>query len=327
MAQIRNILVLCLSVVSVISSYAQSSSDIQAYISQYKDIAIAHEKEYGIPASIIMAQGILESGAGTSLLATEANNHFGIKAGANWKGGIYLAWDDEIGKSRFRRYISAADSYKDHVVVLKGDRYSSLFDKSVYDYRSWAFGLQKLGYATAPNYAKALIGYIDAYKLYALNGGVKLKPGKQVTITKYVTTEQPIFEEEWQIEDSAQTEEEEAINNTINRFIVEINDVRCTLLYPGESISSISMKYNIPKDKILEFNEISTDSNIKDGDVIFLGKKKSKYRGARDYYTVQDEDTLYSISQQFGIRLHSLAKMNDLDLFSKLKSGQRLRLK
>ena len=99
--------------------YAQSSSDIQAYISQYKDIAIAHEKEYGIPASIIMAQGILESGAGTSLLATEANNHFGIKAGANWKGGIYLAWDDEIGKSRFRRYISAADSYKDLVVVLE----------------------------------------------------------------------------------------------------------------------------------------------------------------------------------------------------------------
>ena len=115
-----------------------------------------------------------------------------------------------------------------------------------------------------------MIGYIDAYKLYSINGGVKLKPGKTITITKYITKEQPIFDTDCLIEEDVQTEEELFIQNTINRYVVEINDVRCTLLYPGESIASISMKYDIPKEKILEYNEVGTDVNIKEGDIIFL---------------------------------------------------------
>lgn len=307
--------------------YAQSSIDIQLYISKYKNIALEHEKKHGIPASIILAQGILESGAGKSLLTINANNHFGIKAGNNWKGEIYLAWDDEINKSRFRKYSSEEESFNDHVSVLKESRYSSLFSKSVYDYRAWAYGLQKAGYATSPNYAKALIGYIDAYKLYSINGGVKLKPGRTVTITKYVTKEKPVFDDNCQIEDDVQTEEEKIVKKTIKKYVVEINDVRCTVLYPGESIASISMKYNIAKEQILKYNEIVTDANIKEGDIVFLEKKKTRYNGSRDYYYVKEDDTLYGISQQFGIRLSSLAKMNNIDLFTKLKIGKRLRLK
>lgn len=307
--------------------HAQSSSDIISYISKYKDIALEHEKEQGIPASITLAQGILESGAGKSMLAVNANNHFGIKAGSSWDGNVYLAWDDEINKSRFRKYATAEESFNDHARVLKGDRYRSLFAKSVYDYRAWAYGLQKAGYATSPNYAKALIGYIDAYKLYSINGGVKLKPGKTITITKYVTKEQPIFDADCLIEDEVQTEEEEFIKRTINKYVVEINNVRCTLLYPGESITSISMKYDIPKEKILEYNEVVTEANIKEGDIVFLEKKKTKYNGSRDYYNVKENDTLYEISQQFGIRLSNLAKMNGIDLFTKLKVGRRLKLK
>lgn len=306
---------------------AQSTYDIQSYISKYKNIALEHEKKYGIPASITLAQGILESGAGKSMLAVNANNHFGIKAGNTWKGGIYLAWDDEVVKSRFRKYSSAKESFDDHVLVLKGGRYSFLFGKSVYDYRAWAYGLQKAGYATAPNYATALIGYIDAYKLYSINGGVKLKPGKTVTITKYVTKEQPVFDADCLLEDGIRTEEEELVRNTLNRYVVEINSVRCTLLYPGESIASISMKYDIPKEKILEYNELVTDENFKEGDIVFLEKKKTKYNGSRDYYNVKENDTLYNIAQQFGIRLSNLAKMNDIDLFTKLKVGKRLKLK
>ena len=307
--------------------YAQSSKDIQSYISKYKDIALEHEKKYGIPASITLAQGILESGAGKSMLTVNANNHFGIKAGNSWEGSVYLAWDDEINKSRFRKYSSANESFDDHAKVLRGSRYSSLFAKSIYDYRAWAYGLQKAGYATSPNYAKALIGYIDAYKLYSINGGVKLKPGKTITITKYITKEQPVFDADCLIEEEVQTEEEEFIKRTINRYVVEINDVRCTLLYPGESITSISMKYDIPKEKILEYNEVITDANIKEGDIVFLEKKKAKYNGSRDYYNVKENETLYEISQQFGIRMANLAKMNGIDLFTKLKAGRRLKLK
>ena len=316
-----------ISVLSCIFGYAQSSSDIHSYISRYKKIALEHEKKHRIPASITLAQGILESAAGKSKLTINANNHFGIKAGNNWRGEIYLAWDDEVNKSRFRKYSSVEESFDDHATVLKGSRYSSLFSKSVYDYRAWAYGLQNAGYATAPNYAKALIGYIDAYKLYAINGGVKLKPGKTITITKYVTKEQPVFDADCLIEDEVQTEEEEFIKRTINKYVVEINDVRCTLLYPGESITSISMKYDIPKKKILEYNEVVTEANIKEGDIVFLEKKKTKYNGSRDYYNVKENDTLYEISQQFGIRLSNLAKMNGIDLFTKLKVGRRLKLK
>lgn len=307
--------------------HGQTTNDILSYISKYKDIALDHEKKHGIPASITLAQGILESGAGKSMLTVHANNHFGIKAGSSWRGSIYLAWDDEIHKSKFRKYSSAKESFDDHAKVLKGNRYSSLFSKSIYDYRAWAYGLQKAGYATSPNYAKALIGYIDAYKLYSINGGIKLKPGKTITITKYVTKEQPVFDADCLIEDEVQTEEEQFIKRTINKYVVEINDVRCTILYPGESITSISMKYDIPKEKILEYNEVVTDANIKEGDIVFLEKKKTKYNGSRDYYNVKENDTLYEISQQFGIRLSNLAKINGIDLFTKLKAGRRLRLK
>lgn len=320
------LLTICISFIMTVV-HAQSSADIKLYILNFKDIALEHERKYGIPASITLAQGILESGAGKSMLTVHANNHFGIKAGSSWRGSIYLAWDDEIHKSKFRKYSSAKESFEDHAKVLKGNRYSSLFAKSIYDYRAWAYGLQKAGYATASNYAKALIGYIDAYKLYSINGGVKLRPGKTITITKYVAKEQPIFDSDCLIEDEVQTEEEEFIKGTINKYVVEINNVRCTLLYPGESITSISMKYDIPKEKILEYNEVVTEANIKEGDIVFLEKKKTKYNGSRDYYNVKENDTLYEISQQFGIRLSNLAKMNGIDLFTKLKVGRRLKLK
>ncbi len=165
--------------------FAQSPSEIRAYIDKYKLLALEQEKLYGIPAPITLAQGILESSAGTSGLATKANNHFGIKAFGGWSGGIYLAWDDEPTKSKFRVYKSAQESYTDHSKFLKDNgRYQSLFNISIYDYRGWANGLQKAGYATSKKYAKALIGYIDAYELYAINGGVKLKPGKKGIIAK-----------------------------------------------------------------------------------------------------------------------------------------------
>ena len=307
---------------------AQSSSDIQAYISKYKQIALEQERNYGIPAPITLAQGILESGAGKSELTRNSNNHFGIKALGGWSGRIYLAWDDETEKSRFRCYDSAEESFKDHSEFLKNNsRYRDLFTKSVYDYRGWANGLQRAGYATATNYATALIGYIDAYQLYTVNGGVKLRSGKTITITKTITKEELVELKELQLDDSEISEEQASVTNTIQKYVVEINEIRCTILYPGETLSSIAMKYDIPKTKLLEFNETTSEEDLKEGDIIFLDKKRAKYEGAQDYYRVKEGDNLYSIAQQFGIKLASLTKMNHKNLFSDLSVGEKLRLK
>lgn len=311
-----------MSIMNLVSLYAQSSSDIHSYISQYKQIALEQEKQYGIPASITLAQGILESGAGKSSLTRFANNHFGVKAYGGWTGPVYLAWDDERQKSSFRKYGSAADSFRDHALFLKNNnRYRSLFSKSVYDYRAWAIGLQKAGYATASSYAKALIGFIDAYKLYALNGGVKLRAGKTVTITKVVTSAQPMFNGDFVMDDSEESEEEMEVTNIVKKFVVDINNVRCTILYPGENLSSVAQKYDISIDKLLEYNEIANSESISEGDIVFLEKKKNKYSGIQDTYRVKVNDTLYGISQMFGIKLSSLAKLNRIDIFSRLREG------
>ena len=321
------ILILYTPIINGSLLYAQSSGDIQSYISKFKNVALEQERMYGIPASITLAQGILESGAGKSMLTRNANNHFGVKAFGGWTGPIYLAWDDEKQKSRFRSYSSAMESYRDHSLFLKNNsRYNSLFTKSVYDYRAWAIGLQKAGYATSGTYAKALIGLVDAYRLYAINGGVKLKAGKTVTITKVITSEIPV-DLDCQMDESEESKEEKEVKDIIKRFVVEINDVRCTILYPGESLASISQKYDIPQYKILEFNEISDESSLNEGDIVYLQKKKKKYTGIQDYYRVKDDDTLYGISQQFGIMMSSLARMNNKDMFSRLQEGERLMLK
>ena len=124
-----------------------------------------------------------------------------------------------------------------------------------------------------------------------------------------------------------ESEEERILSSTLRKYVVEINDVRCTILYPGESLSSIAMKYGVSKTKLLEYNETTNEQDIQEGDIVFLSKKKTKYQGAMDYYRVKEGDTLYGISQKFGILLPSLMKMNKKRLFSTLNVGEKLNLK
>lgn len=321
-------LLLSLYFIGGLCIHAQSAADIEAYIDRYRDIALRHEIEYGIPASITLAQGILESGAGKSALACKANNHFGVKASRGWSGPVYYAKDDEIGLSQFRVYTSPEESYRDHAKVLvTGSRYRSLFDKSVYDYRSWANGLQSAGYATSPVYAKALIGYVEAYNLFAINGGVKLKKGKTTVITKTITIEELEDLDDVVSDENEVSEEEEIVKSVVRKFVIDINDVRCAILYPGETLTSVALKYDIPKEKLLEYNETTSENDIREGDIIFIEKKKKKYNGPQDYYFVRSGDTLYKISQQFGIRLDNLLKMNDMSILTNIREGQRIKLK
>lgn len=320
--------VLLFVLLSVSSALAQRAETVRGYISKYKSIALQFEKEYGIPASITLAQSILESGAGTSSLTRASNNHFCIKAGISWTGRVYLAWDDEKTKSRFRCYDSAESSFRDYAQLLSTSKYyRNLFSFSVYDYRSWAYGLKKAGYATAPNYAQALIGIIDQYKLYTINGGVKLRPGKTVIITKYIEQEKPVFDESCVIPEDEETDEQRIIVEATQRYAVEINNIHCTVVQPGETLASVSRKHDISPIDLLKYNELESEYQVEAGDIIFLNKKKKKYDGAQDVYWATGGETLYEVSQKFGIQLHRLAKMNDLNDYVRLREGTRIRLK
>lgn len=311
---------------SSIVTYAQSSADILAYIDRYSKLALEQEKRYGVPASITLAQGILESAAGKSRLARQGNAHFGIKKSSGWNGPIIKAWDDDPHISQFRSYRSAQESYEDHSRFLRDNgRYRNLFSISVYNYRSWAKGLQEAGYATSPTYAQALIGYIDRYRLYEFNGGVKLRPGKTVVIN--VVNSKPNFDSGFVLNEEEKTEEEEMIDDVFSHIVVQNNDVRCTIIYPGENLASVSKKYDIPKEKLLEYNEIRNESRLKEGDIVYLEKKKKKYLWREDRHTVQAGETFYSISQRYGVRVAYLAKMNGKTPFAELHEDETVRLK
>lgn len=322
--------IFCIAIFSVFSvvACAYSPEDAGNYIERYKAAALNIEKEYGIPATITLAQGILESAAGTSSLTKASNNHFCIKAGSGWSGRVHLAWDDETVKSRFRCYASADESYRDYARLLSTSRYyRALFEISIYDYRAWAHGLKKAGYATAPDYAQALIGLIDHYKLYAINGGAKLRPGKTVVITRYIDVEKPEFEAGDIIPDDEITEEEASVAEAISRYVVDINDIHCTVIQPGENLAAISRKYDIAPAELLRYNELASESQAKEGDIVFLDKKKKKYTGAQDVYIARGGESLHDVAQQFGVQLRHLAKLNGMSEYVLLDKGARLFLK
>jgi len=184
----KQILFFCLIFVlfSAISASSQTKQQRYLdYIDRYKSVALQHEREFGVPASITLAQGILESSVGQSKMALEANNHFGIKA-YHWNGEVY--GKDSLGSVGYRKYGAPEDSYLDHAKFLKGPRYSVLYELDVTDYRSWAQGLRDCGYAEDVNYPAKLIRIIEQYELYALDGGLRLDGTK--TATAEVTEEE-----------------------------------------------------------------------------------------------------------------------------------------
>ena len=183
----KRIYIFCL-IFAIFYAFTASSQttrqDYLEYIERYKPVALQFEQEYGVPASITLAQGILESYAGKSRMAKEANNHFGIKA-YHWKGEIYGKGDSLSSNVGYRKYGAPEDSFLDHAKFLKGPRYSILYELEVTDYRSWAQGLRDCGYAEDINYPTKLINIIEQYELYALNGGKRIdgaKPAQQVEV-------------------------------------------------------------------------------------------------------------------------------------------------
>lgn len=231
-----------------------------SYIDSFKDIAVAQMNTNGIPASIILAQGILESGSGNSSLARFANNHFGIKCTSEWKGKVYYR-DDDQRNDCFRVYKNAQESFKDHSTFLKRKRYSALFELDKNDYKNWAIGLKQAGYATNPKYPELLIGIIDKYKLYQydLPETEREKILREDRVFAEINATIPIEGKKFTPTNPSPNIGNKAINSQKHVVI------------KGDTLFSISKKYNLTVDELKKLNNLS-DNGIKIGQQLIVVK-------------------------------------------------------
>lgn len=283
----------------------------QQYIEKYKDMAIEQMRRYGIPASITLAQGLLESGAGTSMLATKAHNHFGIKTGGNWTGPYVVKDDDKQGE-HFRKYDNARQSYEDHSLFLSTrGRYSSLFKLSQTDYKAWAHGLKAAGYATNPEYAQKLISLIEIYNL-----------------ARYDRSAAPSYKTP-----AASTAPRSAPSGGENRgkkdlVVGRANGRYYVVARPGDTFATIAREMEADEQKLRKYNEVSPAHSLAAGDVVYLQKKRSHVAGGLrgKYHVVAAGESLYTISQQYGVRLMTLIKANPAAATRAPKVGDTLLL-
>ncbi|MBX7205461.1 MAG: LysM peptidoglycan-binding domain-containing protein [Bacteroidia bacterium] len=262
----------------------------EQYIEKYKEIAIAEMLRSRIPASITLAQGILESGSGNSRLAIQANNHFGIKCKKGWTGDT-IHEDDDAPQECFRSYKTAEESYRDHSDFLMNSvRYSFLFDLAPDNFQDWAYGLKKAGYATNPNYPQLLIGFIEKHNLHQYD---LQKPGEQKQ--EEIKKEKEVFVQQHQIP-----------------ALKEFNGIPVVRAKKGDSYAKIALENDMMVWQIYKYNDIKRGNEPKEGDTLYLKPKFNK--GTVAVYEVQFGDNMYRISQRFAIKLKTLYKLNQMEM-------------
>lgn len=397
--------IISLVILSNLSVSAQNMTSAQ-YIERYKSLAIESMRQYGIPASIKLAQGLVETSSGNSRLAKEANNHFGIKCKSTWTGQT-ISHDDDAAGECFRKYSSAEESYRDHSEFLKGsDRYKVLFSYDQTDYKSWAKGLSTAGYATNPKYPLLLIKAIEDYELYlvdeeALNSAPekspiieaeppkkteqptvepithvevvfeepvkkvkqkKQKPAKQPKQPKQQTIHttgslnsavipQPLRAGETKSTSSSLKKVFFASNKTgikmpnniydgpkldknnfikvksVPRDIYKTNNVLFIVTADNETFESLSSQLKISAAKLMSYNEINgSHVKITKGSIIYTTLKNTKVTNGFKIHTVRKGESLHSISQTYGVKMISLAKLNGFSVGYNVSVGQRIKL-
>ena len=279
-------IVLCFAVSSL--SMAQPFTAEQ-YIDKYKGLAVAEMKLYMIPASIILAQGLHESSNGNSVLAKEANNHFGIKCQDNWTGETIIR-DDDRKDECFRKYRSTEESYRDHSQFIKSRaRYSFLFKYKSDDYVNWANGLKTAGYATNPKYPQIIINTIEKYKLFEFD--------KEVPLQAVINHPSDLSRKHF-------------AGSINNREIVLKYNIKAVIAGKGETYEEIAHELDVFPGQILRYNDLKKEDIINEGDIIYIQPKKRKAK--EEFYIVKDGDTFREISQTYGIKLKCLLKKNRL---------------
>lgn len=294
---------------------AQTTSTPQ-YIAMYKDIAIDEMKRSGIPASITLAQGVLETQSGNSWLVQNSNNHFGIKCKNNWTGQT-VNYDDDARQECFRKYNTAADSYKDHSDFLKNNpRYSFLFQFQMEDYKSWAYGLKQAGYATSKTYPQQLIKVIEDYNLqqYTMEGEgliARSAPSTGITTKPSTTT-------------TGKGNTAAAADKPIPSGVFEINGRKVLYAQAGTALIQLADQKDIKLRNLVKYNDLANDDPLPKSNYIFLEKKGKT--GKNDFHVVKQGETMYDISQAEGIQLRWLRRRNRMKEGEEPAAGQRLAL-
>ena len=290
----RYLLLVFCAVAGVFVSGAQARmSKYEAYIERYHALAEEHQALYNIPASITLAQGLLESAAGESELAQKANNHFGIKC-HDWKGaGISYKGDC------YRKYARVADSYYDHSQFLLRPRYSELYELSITDYKGWAKGLKRCGYAEDPHYASKLIKIIEEYNLMQYVKGGKASKSRKP-----------------RVEDAP-----------LSRAVYRCWGLLYVLAEEGDTYAAIAADLGFEAKELAKYNEDDRDAVLHSGDIVYLEKKKIKADKGCDTHTVAPGETLHSIAQLYGIEYRRLARRNRISYTDAVVEGQILKLR
>ncbi|MFA8300230.1 MAG: glucosaminidase domain-containing protein [Hyphomicrobiales bacterium] len=305
-----------------ISSSAQKKITHQEYIERYKDIAIKKMKEDGIPASITLGQGIFESGIGNSKLARYANNHFGIKCHKSWKGKKYYQNDDAKNEC-FRKYKNPEKSFEDHSNFLTTrSRYAFLFKYKSNDYKRWAHGLKKAGYATNPKYAHRLINIIEKYNLHQFDNPnyKKKETHKEETISgnEKASLYTELFRPNpinFKLTKNKFSDRKIYVNNRRKFIFVE----------KGDTFYGISKEFEIYTWQVYKYNDLKKDDIIYEGQMIYLEKKRKRCK--HKVHTAKDNETLYQIAQYYGLRLKKLKRLNKNYDDQPLKEGMIIYLK
>ena len=286
-----------------VKNISQARDDYERYVLTYYPIAVEQMTRHNIPASITLAQGLLESGAGKSKLSRSSNNHFGIKADKNWTGKRTSSLDN--GKlCYFRKYDNVRDSYEDHSSFLVNrQRYASLFKLKKTDYKGWAKGLKKAGYAEDPAYPTKLISLIERYELYRYDSYTM----KDIKKSSGVALE---------------THEEK-----YSRTIYKANGLLYIIGDTGDTFKSLSKEFGTSQSKLIKYNDLYKGYNIKAGDIIYLEEKNSKTDKQYPTHTVNAGESMHYISQKYGIKLDKLYKNNPEYIEKSIKSGDIIRLR
>ena len=325
---IKFLFLICFTLFFSIENNAQTSTKRDVYpeyIDKYSPVAIREMKQFHIPASITLSQGLIESGAGKSELAVKANNHFGIKCHEGWDGATF-SQDDDAPKECFRKYKSAEESFRDHSLFLtQRPRYAQLFNLDVFDYKAWANELRKAGYATNPRYADILIKVIEDYELNKYDNFKMNVPAKTYKVAKPSMAEakyqyyhpgyvQPGAGDFTFVED-----------RKAGRKIYMNNGILFVFANKDDSFLSIGGDVNVRAGKLARLNDMKRNEPLEEGQIVYLEKKK--FEGIRDTYTVQPNDTWYSISQFTGVQVKALKELNPENGDTIPSAGKVLHLK
>ncbi len=298
---------------------AQTKMTREQYIEKYKDVAISNMRKHKVPASITLAQGLLESGNGNSELAKKSNNHFGIKCHSSWTGEKTYH-DDDKKQECFRVYKTVEDSYADHADFLHKTRYAKCFELKITDYKGWAHELKKAGYATNPKYPKMLIKIIEDYHLYDIDkealGKGKIKPKKeQIPIAAKGPNQK--YDSDDQFEDV----------DYYGKPMVKLSDnkIKFIVASKGDSPESLAKKMEMGPWQIMAYNNVKKTYRFREGEKVYLQPKKNKAK--KTYHITKSGDSIWIISQQYGVKMSKIRRYNKLSKNEILKPGQKIYLR